>query len=66
MVDYLRREKINFVGKYENPANVLEARPIEDFLSILKGEVYEDGWKAENYRLLNSSSNRLNNFIEKR
>ena len=31
VVDYLRREKINFVGKYENHANVPEARPIEDF-----------------------------------
>ena len=72
VVDYLRCEKINFVGKYENPANVPEA--IEDFWSILNGKVSEDGWKAENLtkerirvclrhidqNLLNSTSNRLN------
>jgi len=32
------KEKINFIEKIENPANLPEARAIEDFWSILKGK----------------------------
>ena len=46
-VDYYREQKIKFVEKSENPANIPEVRPIEDFWSILKGEVYMNGWKAK-------------------
>ena len=31
VVDYFGAKKLNFVEKLENPANVPEARPIEDF-----------------------------------
>ena len=48
VVDYFRVKKINFVQKLENPANVTETRPIEDFWYILKGNVYENGWKSKN------------------
>lgn len=44
----MRRQNVNFVEKEDNPANVPEARPIEDFWSYLKGLVYERGWCAEN------------------
>ena len=30
-----------------NPANVPEARPIEDYWAILKREVYMDGWTGK-------------------
>jgi hypothetical protein len=30
-----------------NPANLPEARPVEDFGAILKRDVYKDGWTAE-------------------
>ena len=36
------------MAKSENPPNVPEARPIEDFWSILKGLVYEGNWQAKN------------------
>lgn len=44
----MRRQNLNFVEKCDNPANLPEARPIEDFWSYLKGLVYERGWRAEN------------------
>ena len=34
VVEYLREKKVNFVEKEDNPANVPECRPIEDFWSI--------------------------------
>ena len=37
---------INHVDKFDQPVNLSEARPIEDFWSILKGKVYENNWKA--------------------
>ena len=48
VVNHLCHESINFVEKEDNPANVPEARSIEDFWSILTGNVYAKGWKAEN------------------
>lgn len=45
---HLRAENIEFVEKEDNPANVPEIRPIEDFWGILKSAVYKKGWKAEN------------------
>ena len=48
VVNYLIDQNIEFVQKCENPANVPEVRPIEDFWSILKEKVYENGWRAKN------------------
>ncbi len=48
VLNYLRKQKINFVEKTENPANVPEARPIEDFWADLKREVYKKNWSAQN------------------
>ena len=48
VVTYLREKKVHFVEKYDNPANLPECRPIENFWSILKGEVYKNNWQAEN------------------
>ena len=47
VMDYYIENSINFVEKYENPANCPELRPIEDFWSILKGAVYKGGWVAK-------------------
>ena len=52
MVDYYRAQNIRFVEKSENLANVPEARPIEDFWSILKGEVYKSGWETDDFDVL--------------
>ncbi len=62
VVDYYKTKNINFVEKSENPANVPEVRPVEDFWSILKAKVYEKGWRAENLNLL---KNRIRLCIRK-
>uniref|UniRef100_T2MAU0 C-myc promoter-binding protein n=1 Tax=Hydra vulgaris TaxID=6087 RepID=T2MAU0_HYDVU len=49
---YLNGQNVRFVPKEDNPANVPEARPIEDFCSIIKGLVYKDNWQAENLEQL--------------
>jgi len=54
--DYMNEKNINFVKKEDNPANLPECRPIEDFWSILKGKVYEKNWQAQN---LNQLRNRI-------
>ena len=46
--DFMIESKINFVEKYENPANLPECRPIEQFWAILKQKVYNGNWKAKN------------------
>ena len=38
-LDYLCENLIHHVDKGDNPANLPEVRPIEDFWSILKAEV---------------------------
>jgi len=52
--EFLRSKNIDFVPKSRNIANVPELRPIEDFWSLLKREVYEKCWKAENLGQLKS------------
>jgi transposase len=47
VVDYMIENSIIHVDKDDNPANLPEARPIEDFWSILKGKVYEGCWEAK-------------------
>ncbi|KAL4463556.1 hypothetical protein ABPG72_018811 [Tetrahymena utriculariae] len=44
----LNNSRINFVAKEENPPNVPEARPIENFWLHLKALVYKNGWEARN------------------
>ncbi len=47
VLDYLIENSINHVDKVDNPANLPECRPIEDFWSILKGKVYANNWIAK-------------------
>ncbi len=42
VVNHPVKEKINFIEKIENPANIPEVRAIEDFWSILKEKVFEN------------------------
>jgi lipoate synthase len=37
--NYLREQNINFVQEEDNPPNLPECRPIEDFWGVLKGSV---------------------------
>ncbi len=43
---------IKVVPKEDNPPNVPQLWPIEDFWYILKCKVYENGWEAKNAQLL--------------
>ena len=47
-VQFLNDQNISFVPKYENPLNTTEIRCIEDFWGLIKGEIYKDGWEADN------------------
>ena len=62
VVDYLNEKKVKFVQKSENPPNVPEARPIEDFWGLIKGEVYKNNWQAEN---IDQLKNRINLCLKK-
>ena len=42
------QKEINYVKKLDNPPNVPECRPIENFWGILKGLVYANNWQALN------------------
>ena len=46
--EWLIKQKIPFIPKSMNVANVPEIRPIEDLLSFLKRQVYKDSWQAKN------------------
>lgn len=62
VISYLNEKNINFVKKNENPPNVPEIRPIEDFWGILKGLVYKNNWQAEN---LDKLKNRIKYCMKK-
>lgn len=49
---WLTEQKIPFVPKKDNPPNVPQARPIENFWSVLKRMVYDNGWEARNEQQL--------------
>ena len=55
---YLDDNNVAVVAKKNNPANVPECRPIEDFWSQLKAKVYENNWSA-------SDTNQLRSRIKK-
>ena len=46
-LDFLCEHLIHHVDKVDNPANLPEVRPIKDFQSILKAQVYENNWEAK-------------------
>lgn len=47
-LNWLTEQNIPFVPKKDNPPNVPQARPIENFWAVLKRMVYEKGWEARN------------------
>ena len=44
---WLLQQKIKFVAKQVNPANVRKARLVEDFWSIFADKVYERSWEVK-------------------
>lgn len=51
-LDWLKEQKVPFVPKKDNPPNVPQARPIENFWAVLDRMVYDNGWEAQNERQL--------------
>ncbi|KAF0301696.1 hypothetical protein FJT64_026068 [Amphibalanus amphitrite] len=43
---FLEDAGVPVVGREDNPPNVPQLRPIEDFWGLLKQEVYKGGWEA--------------------
>jgi len=52
VIRYLEEQNFNFVEKKDNPANLPEVRPIENFWGVLKRLVYKDNWQAESIEQL--------------
>ena len=46
-LDFLCENLIHHADKVDNPPNLPEVRPIEDFWSILKAKVYENNLEAK-------------------
>ena len=64
---YLEAQKVNYVAKKDNPANVPECRPIERFWAELKKDVYWEGWEAQNLKQLERRiRSRVKNFSQAR
>jgi hypothetical protein len=40
---------VNFVPRSWNPANLPQARPVEDFWGLLKSKVNENDWAAKSF-----------------
>ncbi|RNA02407.1 glucosylceramidase 4 [Brachionus plicatilis] len=56
-------ENVNYVTKYINPPNVLQARSTETFWGCLSEKVYEGGWKASiEQQLINRIKLKLKEF----
>ena len=49
VVDWMDAAGIKYVPKTANQPNCPQARPIENFWSILASKVYSDGWTAKTY-----------------
>jgi len=50
IIDHGQIFHVKFVSKNENPAHVLECKPIEMFWYLLKAEVNKDDWGAQNLK----------------
>lgn len=51
-IEFLNTQNIPFVPKMNNPTNVPQCRPIEDFFGYLSALVYENGWHAKSIKQL--------------
>ena len=52
VTNYLEAQSIKFVAKSDNPPNVPQARPIENFWASLSLLVYIEGWRAKTKKQL--------------
>jgi hypothetical protein len=52
--NWLEEHRIPFVPRNDNPSNLPQARPIENFSTLLSGRVYNNDWEAQNEQQLRS------------
>ena len=52
VLDYLKDKMVEIIPREDNPPNLPECKPIENFWPILKGPVYEINWKAKTLQQL--------------
>jgi hypothetical protein len=52
VTNWMDKKNVKYVPKLINPANLPEARPIEDFWAYLKTLVYQNNWQAKNIKQL--------------
>ncbi|XP_053202578.1 uncharacterized protein LOC128387412 [Panonychus citri] len=52
VISWCKENNIKIVPKDCNPPNCPQARPIENFWSILSSKVYANGWEAKSYESL--------------
>ena len=50
--DFLDSKGVNYVRKEDNPTEVPQCRPVEDFFGLLATRVYEGNWVAKNTEAL--------------
>jgi len=63
---YLESQNIRFVPMGDNPPNVPQARPIENFWANLDLKVYDKGWQAQTkMQLIRRIRNKLKDFDQK-
>lgn len=51
-LDWLEAHHVPYVPRNDNPPNVPQARPIENFWALLATKVYDNGWEARNQQQL--------------
>ena len=64
VITYLNKKKVHFVEKADNPVNLPECRPIENFWSILKGLVCKNNRHAQNLKKLRSRIKYCSNNVD--
>ncbi|CAF3461979.1 unnamed protein product [Rotaria sp. Silwood1] len=52
VLDYLESVSVPIIPKINNPPNIPQGRPIEDFWSVLAQLVYEKNWEAHTVKQL--------------
>ena len=53
----LDTKAVKYVPKWSNPIKVSKYRPIEDFWALIKRDVYKDGYKRPNLKVLRRKIN---------
>ena len=56
-MDWLDTKEVKYVAKWSNPVKISECRPIEDFWALIKRDVYKEGYKSLDIKVVRSKIN---------